>query len=673
MASVAGLQGIAPVPTSAEFIDAVLNATMRKTPTVIHKNFKISRIRNFYMRKVKFTQDTFDEKIGRIVSEFPILDNLHPFLSNLLNVLYDKNHYKLALGQLNTARHLISQVAKDYVRLLKFGDSLYRCKQLKRAALGRMATIMKRQKDPLAYLEQVRQHISRLPAIDPNTRTLLICGYPNVGKSSFVNKVTRADVDVQPYAFTTKSLFVGHMDYKYLRWQVIDTPGVLDHPLEEMNTIEMQSITALAHIRAAILYFMDLSEQCGYTIEAQCKLFHSIKPLFQNRPVILVINKIDIVRLSDLSAENRAYVETITADKSVTVVEASTYSEEGVMDVRNTSCDALLAHRVEQKLKGTRIDMVANKIHVAMPQKRDDVDRAPFIPEGAKSRVKYDKEDPMRVRLERDDEQDLAHGAGVYSVDTKKHYILADDSWKYDVIPEIYNGKNIADFIDPDIEAKLEALEREEEQLAEQGFYAESEEEMLDSEEEEFRDAAAQIDKRKAEIKKKSQEKRKLQNGAVIPRKKRHVTLGEFTEGMREVGHNPSVIEKRAQRLMAQKEAAWNEAEARDRAAAEAAGDMDMDMEDDVDMDDASTSVSTKGGKGKSKAGRVIDRTPGTNRQLAGLATREQDLKAVKLRKFAQREPNRLAKASESDRHVPITRPKWMLAGKRKGGKTERR
>lgn len=54
-----------------------------------------------------------------------------------MNVLYDKNHYKLALGQLRTARHLIDQVAKDYVRLLKFGDSLYRCKQLKRAALGR--------------------------------------------------------------------------------------------------------------------------------------------------------------------------------------------------------------------------------------------------------------------------------------------------------------------------------------------------------------------------------------------------------------------------------------------------------------------------------------------------------------------------------------------------------
>jgi nucleolar GTP-binding protein len=254
-------------------------------PQVIHKNFKISRIRNFYMRKVKFTQDTFDEKLGAILNDFPMLDDIHPFLSSLMNVLYDKNHYKLALGQLRTARHLIDQVAKDYVRLLKFGDSLYRCKQLKKAALGRcvmalvlscvanffssMATIMRRQKDPLAYLEQVRQHISRLPAIDPNTRTLLICGYPNVGKSSFINKVTRADVDVQPYAFTTKSLFVGHLDYKYLRWQVIDTPGILDHPLEEMNTIEMQSITALAHLKSCVLYFMDLSEQCGYTVEAQ--------------------------------------------------------------------------------------------------------------------------------------------------------------------------------------------------------------------------------------------------------------------------------------------------------------------------------------------------------------------------------------------------------------------
>ncbi len=55
---------------------------------------------------------------------------------------------------------------------------------------GRMCTIMKRQGPSLKYLEEVRQHMGRLPSIDPATRTLLVCGYPNVGKSSFMNKVS---------------------------------------------------------------------------------------------------------------------------------------------------------------------------------------------------------------------------------------------------------------------------------------------------------------------------------------------------------------------------------------------------------------------------------------------------------------------------------------------------
>jgi len=280
-----------------------------------------------------------------------------------------------------------------------------------------MATIMRRQKDPLAYLEQVRQHMSRLPAIDPNTRTLLICGYPNVGKSSFINKVTRADVDVQPYAFTTKSLFVGHLDYKYLRWQVIDTPGVLDHPLEEMNTIEMQSITALAHLKSCVLYFMDLSEQCGYSVEAQCKLFHSIKPLFANKPTILVINKVDVMRLDDLSPDNRALVDEVVNKEGVTCVQVSCYTEEGVMELKTKACDALLAHRVGNKVKGTKINSILNRIHVAQPKARDDVPRAPFIPDAAKARLEQ-KQAGMKRRLEKDIEAEEG-GPGVYNINLK--------------------------------------------------------------------------------------------------------------------------------------------------------------------------------------------------------------------------------------------------------------
>ena len=37
---------------------------------------------------------------------------MHPFFGDLLNVLYDRDHYKLALGQLHTARNLIDKVSQ---------------------------------------------------------------------------------------------------------------------------------------------------------------------------------------------------------------------------------------------------------------------------------------------------------------------------------------------------------------------------------------------------------------------------------------------------------------------------------------------------------------------------------------------------------------------------------
>ena len=42
---------------------------------------------------------------------------------------------------------------------------------------------------------------------------------------------------------------------------------------------------------------------------------------------------------------------------------------------------------------------------------------------------------------------------------------------KYDAIPEIWKGHNVADFIDPEIFEKLEALEKEEEIREKAGFY----------------------------------------------------------------------------------------------------------------------------------------------------------------------------------------------------------
>lgn len=104
----------------------IANLVTSGTPTVVRNGWNIQRIRQFYMRKVKFTGTNWNEKLSQILDEFPKIEDIHPFYSDLLNVLYDKDHYKLALGQMNTARNLIDKLCQDYVRLLKYGDSLYR-------------------------------------------------------------------------------------------------------------------------------------------------------------------------------------------------------------------------------------------------------------------------------------------------------------------------------------------------------------------------------------------------------------------------------------------------------------------------------------------------------------------------------------------------------------------
>ena len=69
--------------------------------------------------------------------------------------------------------------------------------------------------------------------------------------------------------------------------KVIDTPGILDQALEERNTIEMQAVTALAHLRAAVLYIMDLSEQCNKSLEEQVNsVFSSWLSLSYIQPVL---------------------------------------------------------------------------------------------------------------------------------------------------------------------------------------------------------------------------------------------------------------------------------------------------------------------------------------------------------------------------------------------------
>ncbi|BFG31132.1 hypothetical protein CerSpe_174060 [Prunus speciosa] len=236
----------------------------------------------------------------------------------------------------------------------------------------------------------------------------------------------------------------------------------------------MCSITALAHLRAAVLFFLDISGSCGYSIAQQAALLHSIKSLFMNKPLIIVCNKTDLQPLEGISEEDKKFVAEMKAEAMKTVIgqggEAtndegvlltmSTLTEEGVIAVKNAACERLLNLRVKLKMKSKKINDGLNHFHVAMQKPSDNKERPPCIPQvvleaKAKQAAKKEKRHTEK-NLENDD-----GGAVVYSASWKKNYILANDEWKEDAMPEILDGHNVYNFVDPDILHRLEELERE--------------------------------------------------------------------------------------------------------------------------------------------------------------------------------------------------------------------
>jgi nucleolar GTP-binding protein len=97
----------------------------------------------------------------------------------------------------------------------------------------------------------------------------------------------------------------------------------------------MQAVTALAHLKASILFIMDISEMCDHSIEQQVRLFESIQPLFANKPVFIGLNKIDLIRRKDLPSEKKAFLEEKFERAGIPVVELSTFSQEGVIELRD--------------------------------------------------------------------------------------------------------------------------------------------------------------------------------------------------------------------------------------------------------------------------------------------------------------------------------------------------
>ena len=230
----------------------------------------------------------FTDNLANIVRRFPSFEQLPRFYYELTDILVGIEKLKMSLASVDWASRKIHEVARSYVGKIRDSDIP---EPVRKEAFGRLASIINSINKDLLFLNEARNILRKLPDVQDEP-TIVIAGYPNVGKSSFVSKITGATPEIAPYPFTTKGVTIGHFIRNGVRYQVMDTPGLLDRPMSERNYIERQAITAIHFLDAVVLFMIDPSESCGYEIEDQKRLLAEIKENFE-LPLLVIANKAD--------------------------------------------------------------------------------------------------------------------------------------------------------------------------------------------------------------------------------------------------------------------------------------------------------------------------------------------------------------------------------------------
>lgn len=286
---------------AAEQANITRSALSGKSASRIEKSKSIELEK---LATIKQTISEFFEKIGR---NFPSLDDLPEFYKELVKTTLDYETLKKSLGAVNSSRLVLYDIFRTYNFKIKKCNDLQKINEYRREFYGRVSSLPKRIKKELAYLENARKTMRNFPAIKTGMATVAIAGFPNVGKSTLLSKLTTSNPEINSYPFTTKGLNVGYMDQRYDKVQFIDTPGTLDR-FEKMNYIERAAYLAMKYASDKIIYIFDPTEE--YPLDDQIKLLDRIRKL--DKEIIIYISKADIADNSILDSLKSKYKDAKT-------------------------------------------------------------------------------------------------------------------------------------------------------------------------------------------------------------------------------------------------------------------------------------------------------------------------------------------------------------------------
>ncbi|MCC6013741.1 MAG: 50S ribosome-binding GTPase [Candidatus Verstraetearchaeota archaeon] len=236
--------------------------------------------------------------LENIVRAFPSIDKIHPFYREMIEIIYGVSKLKSLLGRISRVARIIKEIAETSISDIKNSNDLNEMKKIRKAFLGRMASLIRKIEEDLSDLSKIREKLKDLPAIDPELPTIILAGYPGVGKSTIVRAISSAKPEVRSYPFTTKEIIVGHFYSKGKKIQIIDTPGLLDRPIKRKE--EQMAISALNYINGKIAFIVDVAESNGFTLEEQKSLYENLKKLLKSE-IIVFFNKVDIANNEKIS------------------------------------------------------------------------------------------------------------------------------------------------------------------------------------------------------------------------------------------------------------------------------------------------------------------------------------------------------------------------------------
>ncbi|HVN65824.1 MAG TPA: GTPase [Methanomicrobiales archaeon] len=299
------LEKIPTVPTADEVMDRSLRRAAAKMK---EKKNKERADREFVMA----ISASLHDRLVKVIASFPDFEALPPFYRELVEILFGLEKIRIALGAVGWAAKNTKRVGREMSREIRGSTET---RGVRKRAVARLSSIVHRAEKDLLYLNEVRNTLRALPVLRDEF-TVVVSGYPNVGKSSFIRLVSSAEPEVASYPFTTKGIIVGHRKEGRSGIQFVDTPGILDRPPEDRSPVERQAVSALMHAARVVLFLLDPSERCGYPLENQLALLEEVKGMVQV-PLVVAVNKADVqgmegyLNMSTLTGEG---VEAVLAE-----------------------------------------------------------------------------------------------------------------------------------------------------------------------------------------------------------------------------------------------------------------------------------------------------------------------------------------------------------------------